>query len=330
MIVEQDEFLHLDSAPIPGALFVDTTWFSVMDPDANVFGVAQIFLTNHGYSRWASLFQIDGVLQYWGNKHFFDAQKEPRGPWGDGRMSYEVLRPLDAFRVSFNGPLYAYDLNFKARYPAFEYDHSQAAHQLTEANDYFSMVWGGHFEQAMDCHGQFEIRQGPASGQVRNIACRSHRERSWMHNFHEEKEWERVSEPRFAGHFWLILHLDDAQLCALGCPQGSRLSMPTVGSISSAQGDQPLRGVEAEIILSDDSSTAIEFRFVLNMPDGRRRQVRSLRKLGEIKLWYRGDNCLDNPVDCFEAFCEFELDDGRRCMGVCEYSIHPAQQRWLS
>ncbi len=329
MVSEADEFLHLDSAPIPGALFGDTAWFSVMDARAGVFGVVQVFLSNHGYARWASLFQIDGVLQYWGNKHPFNGTP-PRGPWNDGRMHYEIVRPLGDFRVSYDGPLYAYDLRFSARYPAFEYDHSAAGSQLTEPNPYFSMVWGGHFEQAMDCQGRLEIRGGPARGQVREIACRSHRERSWLHNFHEEKEWARSDEPVFPGHFWLILHLDDAQICVLGSPQGSRLGMPTVGAVSDGHGARPLRGVVAEVVLDAGGTTAVEFRFALELPDGRRLQARSTRKLGEVKLWYRGDNCLDNPVDCFEAFCEFELDGGQRCQGICEYSIHPAHRRWLA
>lgn len=329
MITEADEFLHLDAAPIPGALFVDTTWFSVMDVQANLFGVAQVSLSNHGYARWSSLFRIDGVLQCWGNKHAFDGTP-PRGPWGDGRMRYEVVRPLEEFRVTYDGPLYAYDLSFAGRYPAFEYDHSSAETQLTEANPYFSMVWGGHFEQAMNCRGRFEIRGGPARGQVREIACRSHRERSWMHNFHEEKEWQRSDESLFPGHFWLFLHLEDAQICALGSPKGSRLGMPTVGTLSDGQGARPLRSVAAEIVLDDSGTTATEFRFALELPDGRRMRARSTRKLGEVKLWYRGDNCLDNPVDCYEAFCEFELEDGRRCQGICEYSIHPARGRWLA
>lgn len=329
MIAEADEFLHIDAPMIPGALFGDTTWFSVMDPQANIYGVVQVFLSNHGYARWASLFQIDGVQQYWGNKHPL-IDPPPGGPWEDGRMRFEMIRPLDEFRVTFDGPLYAYDLRFKGRYAAFEYDHSADAAQLTEPNPYFTMVWGGHFEQAMDCRGQFEIRGGPNRGQVRQIDCRSHRERSWLHNFHEEKEWERVDEPVFTGHYWLILHLDDAQLCALGCPQGSRLGMPTSGILSDAQGAHPLRSIQAEILLDASGTTAVQFRFVLELPDGRKMHANSVRKLAEVKLWYRGDNCLDNPVDCYEAFCEFELDDGRRCHGVCEYSIHPAQRRWLA
>ena len=329
MVTEADEFLHLDAASIPGALFGDTTWFSVMDAQANVFGVVQVFLSNHGYARWASLFQIDGVLQYWGNKHPFSAQP-PRGPWSDGRMRYEIVRPLDEFRVTYDGPLYAYDLTFSARYAAFEYDHSAAGQQLTEPNPYFAMVWGGHFEQAMNCSGRLEIRGGPAKGQVREIACWSHRERSWLHNFYEENEWQRLDEAVFPGHFWLILHLEDAQICALGSPQGSRLGMPSVGVVSDAHGARSLRSVEAEIVLDEGGTTAVEFRFTLVLPDGRQMQARSMRKQGEVKLWYRGDNCLDNPVDCYEAFCEFEIDGGRRCQGICEYSIHPAPRRWLA
>ena len=77
MVTEADEFLHLDAAPIPGALFGDTAWFSVMDARANVFGVVQVFLSNHGYARWASLFQIDGVLQYLSLIHI----SEPTRPY---------------------------------------------------------------------------------------------------------------------------------------------------------------------------------------------------------------------------------------------------------
>jgi len=326
---ERDEFLHPDAATIPGALFGDTAWLSVMDTKANVFGVAQIFFSNHGYARWASLFQIDGVQQYWGNKHPF-AGDSTQGPWGDGRMRYEIVRPLQEIRVSFDGPLYAYDLCFSARFPAFEYDHSASGHQLTEANEYVSMVWGGHFEQAMRCRGRLELRGGPSRGETRPIECLSHRERSWLHSFHEETEWERSQAATFPGHYWLILQLPDAQICALGSPIGSKLGMATVGTVSSASGSLPLRSVVAEVLLTQDGQTAEGLRFELGLPDGRVVRARTTRKHAEVKLWYRGDNCLDNPVDCYEAFFDFELDDGTSGPGICEYSIHPARRRWLA
>lgn len=329
MVAERDEFFHPDAATIPGALFGDTAWFSIMDKKANVFGVVQLFFSNHGYARWASLLQIDGVRQYWGNKQAFSVDT-PQGPWSDGCMRYEIVRPLAEFRVSFDGPLYAYDLSFTARYPAFEYDHSAGGQQLTEPNEYFSMVWGGHFEQAMNCRGQLEIRGGPHKGETRQIECLSHRERSWMHNFHEENEWERSCEARFAGHYWLILHLPDAQICALGTPKGSKLGLPTQGILSNEQGAHPLRSVVAEAVLAEDGESAEGFRFELGLPDGRVVRACTTHKYGEVKLWYRGDNCLDNPVDCYEAFFDFELDDGRCGHGLCEYSLHPAYRRWLA
>ncbi len=329
VITERDEFLHPEAATIPGALFGDTAWLSVMDAKANVFGVAQIFFSNHGYARWASLFQIDGVPQYWGNKHAFSGD-HVKGPWTDGRMRYEIVRPLEEIRVALDGPLYAYDLTFTARFPAFEYDHSAGDASLTEPSEYFSMVWGGHFEQAMHCHGRFEIRAGPNRGETRVIDCPSHRERSWLHNFHEETEWERSREDTFPGHYWLILHLPDAQICALGSPKGSRLGMATVGILSNEVGSHALRGVEAEVLLDASGQTAEGLRFRIDLPDGRTLRARTTKKHGEVKLWYRGDNCLDNPVDCYEGFFDFELDDGRRAQGVCEYSIHPARRRWLA
>lgn len=329
MIDASDEYFHPDAATIPGALFGDTAWFSVMDRQAGIFGVVQLFFSNHGYARWASLFQIDGTLQYWGNKQAFGGEPA-RGPWTDGRMRYEVIRPLEEFRVTFDGPLYAYDLAFSARYPAFAYEHGAEPTGLTAPSEYFSMVWGGHFEQAMGCRGHFELRGGPHRGQIRPIDCRSHRERSWMHNFHEEKEWERSTEPTFPGHYWLILHLPDAQVCALGSPRGSKLGMPAVGVVSDARGATALRSIGAEVILAEDGQRATGLRFELGLPDGRILRAATTRKHGEVKLWYRGDNCLDNPVDCYEAFFDFELDDGRQAYGVCEYSIHPARGRWLS
>lgn len=142
MIDASDEYFHPDAATIPGALFGDTAWFSVMDRQAGIFGVVQLFFSNHGYARWASLFQIDGTLQYWGNKQAFGGEPA-RGPWTDGRMRYEVIRPLEEFRVTFDGPLYAYDLAFSARYPAFAYEHGAEPTGLTAPSEYFSMVGAG-------------------------------------------------------------------------------------------------------------------------------------------------------------------------------------------
>ena len=67
----------------------------------------------------------------------------------------------------------------------------------------------------------------------------------------------------------------------------------------------------------------------VELPDGEIIHVRTGRKYGQIKLWIRGENDLENVLDCYESFYDYEVEEtGERGYGVAEYSIHPPLPRW--
>ena len=120
MTTAADEYRH-DQADVEG-LWADTLWVSVVDREANVFGIIHFQLTNRGYARYESLFVIDGVQQQYGNKYPLVVESD-KGPWTDGVLKYEVVKPLEEIRITFDWSRYAFDLTFKGRFPVFDYDY---------------------------------------------------------------------------------------------------------------------------------------------------------------------------------------------------------------
>jgi hypothetical protein len=105
---------------------------------------------------------------------------------------------------------------------------------------------------------------------------------------------------------------------------------PIGGFVASAEGVKPLHDAKAEILLEGDRRTAAAIRYELTLPDGRIIHVRTARKYGQVKLWDRGENDLENRLDCYEPFFDFEVEEtGEQGYGVAEYSIQPPWPRWL-
>ena len=174
---DSDEFRHpLRNAP-DNVLFGDTLWVSVVDPEAGIHGVCHWHLSNKGYARFESLFVIDGVVQLYGNKVPLPIEcDEDRGPWNDGRMSYEVVDPWNHIRICLDWERFSYELDFRGRFAPFNYANSSPnGDPMTVFDDYY----GGHFEQAMSCTGTFQIHDGPAKGETRKIDCWSNGRR-WI------------------------------------------------------------------------------------------------------------------------------------------------------
>ena len=337
MISERDEYLHLKEAPDPKALFTDSLGVWLIDRQANICGINHISLTNHGYGRYSALYIIDGVQQLYGNKH--PIPEDPgHGPWSDGRLTYQVVKPLQEIRITFDGLRYAFDLTFTGRFPVFDYDDCYGGNPFdvirerspAGAGERPPVHFAGHQEQALDCRGTFEIRAGPRKGERRELRCWAHRDHSWSHRWHQPIEWDWPSAGSFPGHFWAVIQLPDRQINAMGPLEGGQLPLGRGGFVCTAQGNTPLRDTKGEVLLADDGRTAMAFRLTLTLLDGQVIHVRTGRKYGQTKLWYRGDDDLENPADCLEPFFDWEVEEtGERGDGVCEYSIHPPRPRWL-
>lgn len=331
MISPKDEFRHPAPKEMEKFLWGDTIWVSVVDIPANIFGINHFHLTNKGYGRFEALYLIDGIPQLYGNKYPLST-KADEGPWTDGHLCYEVIKPLEEIRITFDGPRFAFDLRFRGRFPVFDYNDCIHGNPLKPFHQY-----GGHFEQAMHCLGSFEIRGGPAKGQIRKIDSWSHRDHSWSARFAEEPPWDWPRQD-IPGHFWPSIQLPDKHINAFGVFKPEVLktfglspdATPIGGFMASEQGVKPILNAKGEIQLESDKRTACAFRYEITLPDGRIIHVRSGRKYGQVKLWDRGENDLENRLDCYEPFVDFEIEEtGERGYGVAEYSIQPPWPRWL-
>jgi hypothetical protein len=104
------------------------------------------------------------------------------------------------------------------------------------------------------------------------------------------------------------------------------------GFESTAAGSKAVLSGAAEFIDTepDDVRDANAFRYEMTMPDGEVIHVRSTKKHGQIKLWLRGENELENRMDCYEAFVDWEVEEtGETGTGVAEFSIFPPSPQWL-
>lgn len=319
---DEDEYRHPSPDPNEAGLWGDTLWVSVVDRDANIFGINHFHLTNKGFARFEALYVIDGVLQQYGNKQPLPVEPD-RGPWTDGRLTYRVVKPQESIQITMDGPRFGFDLTFTGRFPVFDYfDH---------ANNPFKAGMGGHNEQGMLCTGEFEIRGGPKAGERRALRSYSHRDHSWSHRFAEEPEWE-WTQPSRPGHFWPSFQNDRMHLNAFGT-----MTQPVdgpiytgAGFISTAEGNGHLVAASGKVILADDARTAAAFRYEITLPDNQVIHIRTGRKYGQVKLWDRGENDLENRLDCYEPFFDMEIEEtGEKGYGVCEYSIVPPSPRWL-
>ncbi len=331
-LVDADEYRH----PLPNApdhvLFGDTLWVSVVDPAAGVHGVCHWHLSNKGYARFESLFVIDGVVQLYGNKVPLSIEcADDKGPWSDGRMTYEVVEPWNHIRICLDWQKYAYELDFRGRFEPFNYANSMPSGDPMKM---FDEYYGGHFEQAMSCTGTFEIHQGPNAGDKRKIDCWSHRDHTWTSRFNEPQNW-KVDEAHFAAHFWPSIQLPDRHINVFGLYYQNE-TPPTErsigGFISDKDGSRPIMNCKAEISPNDGTSSvrqANSWRYEFQLTETETLHIRSTKHHGTIQLWLRAENDLENRMDCYEAFCDWEVEEtGEVGTGTAEYSVMPVWPQW--
>jgi hypothetical protein len=331
----EDEYLH-PAPPGHTGLWGDTIWLSVVDPKANVFGIIHFHATVRGYCRFESLFIIDGVYQLYGNKYMYD-REAVTNKLSDGVLTYEVVEPFKTFRTTFDSPRYGYDLVFTGRFPAFDYEDCIGGNPLKKMHRTNSDE-GGHLEQGMACKGRFEIRGGPSKGDVRQIDCWSHRDHTWSDRFTPEIDWE-YEHVDMMGHFWPSVQLPDRHINIFGLIDPALLAeyfpgdkVPVGGFESTAEGSRPLRNGTAQVEkpLEGHPRLFTSFKYEFEMPDGDIIHVKNTAYHGTVKLWLRAENDLENRLDCFEPFLEWEVEEtGERGTGVGEYSVIPPWPRWL-
>jgi hypothetical protein len=326
----QDEYLHRPPASITG-LFSDNLWFSICDREADVFGVNHIHASlNKGYARFSTMLVIDGTPQPWANKAPL-ANVEQFDKLTEGNMSFQVVKPLEEYRITFDGPKYGFDLTYRGRFPAFDYNDCLGGNPLGGAGHY-----GGHYEQGLHCTGDFDVRAGPRQGR-RQINSWAHRDHSWTDRFIVDSPWEQpvLTHQQSLGHFWPSIQTAGAHLNAFGWMNPDfRLPNPEAprfgGFLSDKNGSRPIKGASCQIRTEDDGRTAMSFRYEFTLPDGEVIHVRTNRKYAHtVNGLMRGENDAECRLDCYESFFDFEVEEsGEKGYGCAEYSINPPLSRW--
>lgn len=327
---------HLDAAderlhprPDHPGLWSDTLWLCSIDPGAGVVGVNALQITSKGFCRFQSHYWIDGVQQSHGCKASM-AYDATSTRWSDGFLTYEILEPFEHVRLTMENPRFAFELDYHARFPAFEW--KDCAYGTPIPGD----AHGGHFEQAMRCRGWFEARQGPTAGQHRQIDCLAHRDHSWSDRFAQDTPWE-LSTVDLPSHFWLVLCFPERNLNAVGFFDAAALGFPdpsrAVGGFeSSVKGNRPVV-LASPVPAYDGNVEALRGRgpdaYRLELAGGEVVHVRITRLLGTAKLWMRGEDDLENRLDDWERIVELQIDEtGERGYGVFEHSVVPVRERW--
>ena len=331
-LTEADEYLHRPPVADHG-LWSDNFWFSVVDREADVYGINHIHASlSHGYLRASALYVVDGWHQQWASKQPLDPSDTRFETLGDGRLTYQVLRPFEQVRWQFDGPKFGFDLIYDARWGPFDYADCLGGNPLAAFEAY-----GGHFEQAYHCRGEFEAYGGARAGERRRIDSYAHRDHSWTYRFTRETPWEprfKKSGTQALGHYWPSIQTDTMHLNAFGWMNPEHPlppdANPVGGWIASDAGVEPIRGATCVPRFEDDHRTAMSFDFTFELVDGRSLTVRTGRKLGHTRNGImRAENDAEARLDCHEPFFEFEiLETGERGYGVVEYSMEPASPRY--
>jgi hypothetical protein len=327
-----DEYLHATGHETEG-LWSDNIWFSICDREADVFGVNHIHATNKGYARYSTCLVIDGIPMPWANK----APLDHVGKFDvltEGHMSYEVVKPLERFRIQLDSEKYGFDLTYTGRFPVYDYNDFPGGNPLGSTGD-FAGESAGHYEQGMHCIGEFEVRGGPRPGR-RTIDCYAHRDHSWDDRCRNDSPWEfgPIDRQSSLGHFWPSIQTDEMHLNAFGLINTARLpegqKSPLAGFLSNKHGSRPIRDASCEIRLEDDGRSAMSFRYEFTLPDREVIHVKTGRKYAQsVNGLMRGENDAECRLDCYEAFFDFEVEEtGEQGYGCAEYSIGPPFPRW--
>lgn len=330
-LTEDDEFLHPPPEGSSG-LWSDNFWFSVVDREADVFGINHISASlSHGYLRASAFFVIDGTSQQWASRQALDVDVR-FACLGDARLRYTVLEPFKRVRWEFEGPRFGFDLEYIARFQPFDYSDCMGGNPLAAFEDY-----GGHYEQAYRCVGEFEAYGGPRAGERRRIDSFAHRDHSWTHRFSRAASWEPKHArtlTRSLGHFWPSVQLPGRHLNAFGwmnpehpLPDGTPRSG---GWLADEDGARAIESAVCTGRFEEDGRTAMAFDMVFHLANGTVLTVLTGRKHAHTRNGLmRDENDAEARLDCHEPFFDFEVvETGERGYGVMEYSMNPPEPRY--
>ena len=157
-----DEFFH----EYPETLdyqWKENYYVNFFDRSIDVYGVCHFsFQRMDNKARFLGLHHIDGEPMMYVN---WVENSNNLNTINDGVMSFEIVKPFEKFRLSFQGKDYQFEIDYEACFPAFCYKGPE---------DKDASIDFHHYEQPLVGKGKLK-----KSGNTREINCLGYRDHSW-------------------------------------------------------------------------------------------------------------------------------------------------------
>lgn len=290
----RDEFVHDYPKPLDSH-WKENWYFNFIDRENGAWGINHISIERHKQTgRFSAIHVVDGQMLLYSN--VIDVEDEiPE--LTDGKLKFEFVKPFEQFKLTFNGPRHQVDLDYKARFPMFDYgsggkDKSGKRRELVT----------NHYEQALVCTGKITFKD-----QAREIECFGHRDHSWGYR----------NESKVKGWNWVAAQFPDKtiNMCLIDLGDKALAS----GFVSTANGNSRIKSVTVEDTdFKNRCPVASVFTGV--DADGRSWKLKS-DKFSSLYLPMQEKG---KGVVAHENFSEYEnLDTGEKGVGIDEYLINP-------
>jgi hypothetical protein len=212
-------------------------------------------------------------------------------------LKFEFVEPFKKFRVSFAGARHRAELEFEARFPAFDY-----ATGRTDADGKRKELFINHYEQALVCRGKIE-----KGGETRELDCLGHRDHSW--GFRDEN--------KVGAWNWIAVQLPAMTINMSQVRLGEK--KVASGFVSAADGNARIKSVEVmDTAFKNNCPVSSSFTGVDEL--GRTWKLAS-DKFSSLYLPMKEKG---KGVVVHENFSEFTLENtGEKGVGIDEYLINP-------
>jgi hypothetical protein len=211
--------------------------FPAVDPRTRVASLFHFSLRpSEGQGIFTAKFCVDGEEHRYVGRSPIPPDLTTMRPIADDRVRFEIVEPGRRFTLSYRSPELDADIDYTARFPAFDFADGPLAPGDSELGDIGRVVFPfNHYEQALTHAGTITLKAGARSGETIAVSGYANRDHSWG--------WR--SEFTFAFHHWLCASFEDRFIEGSVCEDRHYPHGPKHGGwISTGAGNDPVAHVD--------------------------------------------------------------------------------------
>ncbi|WXG42109.1 MAG: hypothetical protein WED07_15320 [Candidatus Freyarchaeum deiterrae] len=286
-----DELLH---QPDNRLKWRESYYFNWVDAEDNVSGFTTIgILPNEKKREFVFLLFIDDEIEI----HYLEPplekyEKDINESLTDNSLTYQMVEPLQTWKILYMCPKLEFNLSFKTRFPTYDFGKDSSA------------SWHGHFEASGKVKGYIKFENGTK----RNIIGFGQRDKSWGYrDWHEFDKW-------YATHIqfkdWTCAFRKDYR--------GNRAALS--GYIATKKGTTPIAKAEIETVNDNDPfQTPLTSTYHITDTKGKTLTAKS-RLLGKKTYLRFARNFSEGYTELFEQMVIIESEEtGEVGTGMTEY-----------